>query len=658
MSNNSTPVDRELYKYQSAFRGSEKDRKEFERMMGLYTGFEKSQWSLDAKNKLLSRGSLLPQINLTKGKIKRLAGSIIKNYFDVQFIPVSTAETQMTRILNDIFVADSNMFDYDAAYLKCVINGLIHCGVEQMKLSTRYNVLGNIEFESVHPGHVLLDPHWITDDSWDLENVWKVAYLTPKQVVDTYGHRNAYIREQMRYTEMHGFEYRVGEENPSARYWNQDPSYNHKYRMIEHHFLETESKDVEFVRLEDDRKIEMPDSSVIDGIEFLEQMRVKDQVKNTFKRRIHQKVYKVNTICHDLDQNNFIDSGKADIQIGRLPFFPLSADRYGGTNAGIVMLLEDVQRLLNAREAASDDIIASSADGSYLVDPILFGNDRGKMAEAMKAMHVAGAKIETAPGMLSSGRELLKPIERQPYPGEFQYEVTRMEGYFDKLSGQTATLDGTKESAHDTGVLFARRAMMAEVALTTLTKNLEQHQRDKFESWYLYAKKVYAGPVRQFNKKDKNGSIETITINNRDMQRDGKVIINNDFSQLERHNVIITQSRDGLTNREIDKSRSIELLNVVTDPIKRVILEQQALEAVNTSNKQRAELQQYNDLSLSLQVLRMEAEAENLRATIDAARAQRTAMSQGMQPGTEGQPAEGEQPVQEDQIPVEETQQP
>lgn len=655
MPKNTTPVDLALQKYQSALRGSEKDRKEFERMMGLYTGFEKSQWSLDAKNRLLQRGNLLPQINLTKGKIKRLAGSIIKNFFDVSFIPVSTAETQMTRILNDVFVAESNMFDYDKAYLKCVINALIHCGVEQMKLSTRYNALGDIEFESIHPGHVLLDPHWKSDDSWDLENVWKIAYLTPKQVIDVYGHRNMRINELVRYTGKYGFEYHDADENPSAAYWNQDPSYNHKYRVVEHHFLETESKDVEFVRLKDDSKVEMPDQNVMDGIEFLERMGMKEDVKDTFKRRIHQKVYKVESFCQELDQMNFLDKGKSDIQIGRLPFFPLSADRYGGTNAGIVMLLEDVQRLLNSREAASDDIIASSADGSYLFDPILFGNDRGKISEAMKAMHVAGAKIETAPGMLSSGRELIKPIQRQPYPGEFQYEVTRMEGYFDKLSGQTQTLDGGKESAHDTGVLFSKRAIQAEIALTTLTKNLENHQRDKFESWFLYCKHLFSGPVRQFSKKDAEGNTTTTTINTRTFTEDGKVIVNNDFSQLERHNVIVTQSRDGLTNRELDKTRSIELLNVVTDPIKRVILEQQALEAVNTSNKQRAELRRYNDLSLSVAVKRYEAELETLQANIDMARQQRLMATQGVPPQGAGEQQQEAQQEGE-QIPIEATQ--
>lgn len=644
-------IDYAINRYNQAFRGSERDRNEMERMMGLYTGFGKSQWSTEAKNTLLSRGNIVPQINLTRGKIDRLAGSIIKNFFDIQFVPVSSAETPLTRLLNDIFVTESNMFDYDNSYLKCVVDGLIHCGVEQMKLSTRYNALGDIEFERIMPGRVLLDPHWTSDDSWDLENVWKVAYLTPQQVINTYNHRNREIKDLVSHLHKAGYEYYDDQENPSSKFYAQNPMYNQLYRVVEHHFLETTVKDVQFVRLKDDTKVQLPEGNTMDGVDYLEKMGLSDKVKNDFKRRVHFKEYKVEALCPELDRIKFLDRGKSDIQIGRLPFFPLSALRYGGHNAGMVSMVEDVQKLLNSREAKSDDLIASSADGSYLFDPMLFGNDKGKIAEAMKAMHIPGAKIPVENGMLASGRNMIEPLQRQPYPPEFQYEITRMEGYFDKLTGQTATLDGQKESAHDTGVLFSKRAAQAEMALALLTKNLENHQRDKFESWFLYAKHVFSGPVRVFSKTNDDKTREDIQINVRTYNEDGKVVIHNDFSGMKRHNVIVSQSRNGLTNKELDRTRSLELLNVVTDPIKRIILEQQALETLDDSAKQKAELRRYNDLSLARAVKQFEADIVQLDAMIAQGRQQQLMMATGQGQ----QPEEGQEANPEEQVPAEET---
>jgi len=642
-----TKVDLLDQSYNSALRVSETERKEQKKMHNFFTGKSKGQWSLEGKALLQSRGSMVPQVNLVKPKIRKLAGSAVKNFFHIAFTPVNTKETPLTRTANDVFVSDTNMMKYDLSYFDCVLDALIHVGVQQMKLTTRFNPLGNITFETLQPGHVIIDPNWKTKDSWDIKEVWKVAYLTPNEIIATYGHRNARITQLLNEIKLNGLQYDMGQEDPSMSYQNLNSSYGSKYRIIEHHYLEVTSKVVKFARVKDGG--EDIDVSNMDP-DQLENLR-NDQnsnVESVISRRVQHKVYHIQSSCKELDPVKLLEDGVSDIQIGRLPFFPLAADRQGGVNSGIVESLVDVQTLLNSREARVDDQIAASG-GALLVDPMIVGGDDGKAQQLLSALNRPDAKVLTQTGMLASGRQLVQEIKKPAYAGELFQDIQRLAGYMDTLSGQTATLDGEKESAHDTGVLFSRRAVQAEIALTHLTQNLERFRRDEAEAWLLYAKHVYSGAFREIKKTNSKGEEEIITLNHRTYDEDGNIYVNDDLSTLPRHNVIISQSKDGLLTKEVDRSRNVELMNYVTGPIKRAILEQNALETLDNSVEDKAELRKYGDLELAVIVASQEAQLAQLKQqTLQAEQAtaqmqQQTAqVALGGVPGEEGQ--EGGEP--------------
>lgn len=648
-------VDYVEQQYNKALELSQEDRDEALRMREMYTGFGKSQWSTTAKSKLQERGNITPQINLSKGKIKRLAGSIVKNYFNVSFVPVSSTETELTRTLNDLFLSDSNTYDYSKSYMGCVIDALIHQGIEQMVTTTRYDPLGSIKFERIMPGHVIIDPSWKSDDTWDITEVFKLAYLTPPEIVAKYGFKNPNIQSEIDTILKDGIIYDDDTENESTAHSTLQARYGQKYRIIERHYLESTAEVIKFAKV-DGQDIDIPNGEQ-EQEEFFSLLEAGGIVPEVISRRVERRTYKVQSSCRELSPFKLLEDAESDIQIGRLPFFPLSSDRYGGTNSGVMALLEDVQKLLNGREASIDDVIATSATGAYLFDPILTGNNDVLTQRAIEDMHKPDAVIKTAPGMLASGRQMIMPIARQQFPGELYQEVQRMAGYFDALSGQTATLDGMQESSQDTGVLFARRALQSEIALTALTKCLESHQKDKFEAWMLYAKVLYSGAYREIGVEEAN----PIALNEREYGETGEVIaVHNDLSELPRHKVIITPSKDGLTVREVDRARSIELLQYIQSPIKRVLLEQQALETLDNSIKDKTQLREYNDLELAVAVATMENNLASMQAATAQARLQveqmdmqNEQMAQQMQAPAEGEvPVEGEAPVEE--APVEE----
>jgi len=634
--------------YEKALSASEADRAEAIRMRDLYTGFGKGQWATDAKSRLEDRGSIVPQINLSRGKIKRLAGSIVKNFFDITFIPTESATVEITRLINDLYLADSNTFDYTKSYLACVIDALIHQGVEQMVTTSRHNALGNIAFERVLPGHIIIDPNWKSDDPWDMTEVFKVGYLTPQQIVNLYGFKNDRVKQLLEQIEMNGEDYDNDAENPSTPHLALNGSYGSKYRILERHYIETVPRVVKFAKVGDEM-IDLPDD---DGAarDMLAQRGAQDSVKDIITRRVQDRVYKVQTCCKELDQFKLLEGADSNIQIGRLPFFPLSAERFGGTNSGIMALLEDVQKMINSREAQTDDIIATHSSGAYLFDPILVGDNDVLAAQAIQNLKRPDAIIRTAPGMLASGRDLVKPISRDPFPGELYKEIERMSGYFDQLSGQTSTLDGMNESPHDTGVLFARRAVQSEIALTTLTKQLESHQRDKAEAWMLYAKSLYSGAYREVGKDTGKEQVsqESIELNAREYKEDGSVEIRNDLSQMPRHKVIVVPSKDGLTVRETDRARNLELLQYVQSPTIRVMLERNALRTLNTSEVDKVETEKFYELEMSVAVARAEAELSQLQAQAQQMQ------GQAQQAGAQAQMMQGEADAMAEEAPVEE----
>ncbi|MCK4500839.1 hypothetical protein KAU11_10090 [Candidatus Babeliales bacterium] len=108
--------------------------------------------------------------------------------------------------------------------------------------------------------------------------------------------------------------------------------------------------------------------------------------------------------------------------------------------------------------------------------------------------------------------------------------------------------------------------------------------------------------------------------------------------------------------RETDRNRNIELLNVVTSPIKRTILEQNAVDTLENSAKQKEDLKKYYDLELTFVVTQMEAEISQMRATIAQTNAQTKQIEQQVSAGAQEQEATNggaqqgsQQPQQQDQ---------
>jgi hypothetical protein len=309
-------------------------------------------------------------------------------------------------------------------------------------------------------------------------------------------------------------------------------------------------------------------------------------------------VYYVTTICPSISRYLILEDKKGLIQLGRLPFFPWSCARINGKNSGIPDLLKSIQRTYNYRESMLDYMISTSANGAHIIDPLVVDNDQNKMNDLVKNWNKSSFKMFSSPGAISSGREFVKELPRSNVDYGIVNELTRMLDIADLISKQPATMDGRSEGSEETGILYARKQLQAEITQTILVKSKEQHQNDKGEAYALLAKQLYSGVYREFyvvgsNKKTEL-NVPTVTNNG--------IVVNNDISLLPRVKVIVSQSPEGATTRDVDRAVNTEILRVVGEfsPMNRALAVKNIMKTLNNSKEERIRYEEASELEYKL----------------------------------------------------------
>jgi len=603
--------------YDKAVAHSQKERASMEQNWAMYSGFNHGQWQALAVAELQKANRHIAQYNIVRGKVENLAGSIIKNNFDVDYIPVDGEDSNVTRFLKGLFYSDKEMMDWDSEHLQTVIDGLVHTGIEEMYISDKYNVLGNIAFRRCMPGHIILDPHWKSHKSEDLKNVWKVAYLTPEEIKKIYAHKSAQIDNLILQQALSGMDYKDDTSSESMLHYNLEKAYGSQYRLVERHYIvETPKKVTSWIG--ENGKIDIPDVPQEQKNEMIEYLKSQGEGE-IFEHRTMEKEYRISTSCSQLDTEHFLEDRKAEIQIGRLPFFPWSAARINGVNSGIVDLLIDAQQSLNKRESLSDHMIANSSHGARFLDPSIVDGDDSKLNQIVNEIDKPNATFITASGALQSGRKFVQQVEKTQYSGEIYKEIERMVDYLNKISKVDSTLEGESSGSEDNGIFFARRQVQAEIALTTLIKSLEQHWNDKGEAYMLLAQTQYTGAVREFRSSFglEGNEKETITLN-------ADIEAGAELRNMPRHKVVVTQSPTGITVRTTDRAINSELLAriPVEQQLYRATISKNIMNTLVVSDKDRKFLEIANDLELRLATMRATTELKKLefeQFQIDAA---------------------------------------
>lgn len=611
-----------------------------EESWALYSGFNDGQWPKDIAAQLRKENRNPFQANFIRQKVDGLTGSLIKNFFDVNFEAVDSNNVSQIRMIKDLMFIDKELMDWNASYLDLVTDGLIHQGVEEIYISDRYSPFGNIGFRRILPGHIILDPDWLTNNSWDLKRAWKVAYLRAKDIKEIYSAKGEEIDNFIKMKKGIPSHFDNGDRTRSIPHNDLAPNYNEKYRVIEFYHMEKEKKKIE-ISVQTGLPIpEGPDEfkkewAILNGVDLSEGVISRDEYINTCY---------VSTICPSISKYLLLEDKKSRIQLGRLPFFPYSAGRINGKNSGIPELLKSIQQTYNKRESMVDNIIASSASGAAAIDPNIVDADASQMEAIKQNWTKPGYRFWTAPGALASGREFVKQLPQSNVDYGVINEISRMIELFDRVSKQPAAMDARSEGSEESGILFARKELRAEIALTKIYKGLEQHWNEKGEAYLILAKQLYSGVYRDFNIPGRGEKLEI----NKPVYTVSGEIIENDIAQLPRMKVIVTQSPEGATQKAVDRAVNAEILRSIgpENPIQRARAVKNIMKTLDTDKKDRDEAETDSMMELELARQRVATELLNLKATQVQIQMQMQQAMQPQLPGIEQVPQGGEDPHQ------------
>ena len=563
-------------------------------MWNLYSGIDDSQYPSEVLNTMRKEGRNPFQGNFVRQKVDGLAGSIIKNFFDISFEPVNGEHSDKTRYLKELMLIDKELLDWNKSYRETVIDGLVHLGVEEMYIDFRYSPLGNIGFRRIMPGHIIIDPHWLSSNAWDLKKVWKTAYLTPEEIKEIYKTKSEEIDTYIQMNKGRAINYDNGDQTKGFPHFEHSETYTDKYRVIEYHHIEKEKKKVEIVVSNGMIVPEGPDElkrewAIVNGVDLSD---------GVITREEEIDIYYVTSICPSISRYLVLEDKQALIQIGRLPFFPWSCARINGKNSGIPDLLKSVQQTYNYRESMLDYMISTSARGFHLIDPLVVDNDEQKKQALVDNWNKSSGKMFSAPGAISSGREFVKELPRTNIDYNIVNELNRMIDVADLISKQPAAMDARSEGSEESGILYARKQLQAEITQTILLKSLEQHYNEKGEGYLLLAKQLYSGVYRDFYVL---GSGEKIELNRPTITPSGEVI-DNDISTLPRMKVIVSQSPEGVTTRDVDRAINTELLRVVGEfsPINRALAVKNVMKTLNNAKEERKQYEEASALEYEL----------------------------------------------------------
>lgn len=614
----------------------------------LYKGYGGSSYPLEVKNKMKEQNRNPFEGNIIRQKVDGLAGSIIKNYFDIGFEPVNGELSPLTKVAKELLLIDKELLDWDTAYRQLVVDGLVYNGIEEIYIDYRYSPFGNIGFRNILPNHMLFDPRWVSNNTWDLKNAMRVAYLTADQIKEVYETKSEEIDNAIAMRKQQAGNFDNGDKERGYQHYGFDTTYGDKYRVIEHHYMKKEKQNIEIIGATGEQVPQGTD-------EYKKQWAILNNVDmsmGVIERKESIDTYYVCTVVPGLSHSLILEERPGLIQIGRLPFFPWSSARINGANSGIPDLLKSIQQTYNFRESLLDYSIATSAVGGVMIDPDVVDGDEGKMAKVEREWNKPGFRMWTAPGAISSGREFFKDLPRTPMDYGVVNEISRMITMADMVSKQPAALDGRSEGSEETGILYARKQMQAEITQTLIFKSLEQHWNDKGEAWILTAKKLYSGVYREFYS---IGEQKKIELNAPIVSPSGEVVIN-DFSQLPRSKVVIAQSPAGTTMRAVDRAINTELLRVIgpENPLTRAQAVKNVMKTLDGTKADKAKYEEASEIeyqfakeNLITQTLGLKAQQMQFMQQMQPPAPQQTAPEgQGVPPTEEGvevpPPAEGQ----------------
>ena len=143
----------------------------------------------------------------------------------------------------------------------------------------------------------------------------------------------------------------------------------------------------------------------------------------------------------------------------------------------------------------------------------------------------------------------------------------------DLISSTPAPITGGTGKSGESGKLFEEKRLQALTALQPMSEALEDFERELGEAYFYLAKQVYSGaPRRIVNPKTKEILLLNVPT------ASGAII--NDISKIQRHGIIISLAKSGVSVKRELLVKYIDALQVIQNPLLRTFVETQLVEVL------------------------------------------------------------------------------
>jgi len=654
----SEKVTKELAQFNSAVDAQARERqREFENLR-IYCGIDNSAWPNEIQNFMSSegRGNVwesfrhLGNYNIARVKIDGIAGSIVRNPFDISYVADEEEQVDLTLALQQAYYSDKELLDYNQEYLYGVILGVgVYQSVMRIMVRTEHPAepTGRIGLTCMPPGSTVIDPSWKSNTSKDLNNLWVLAYYTVDQLKTKYNLKKDLIEQEEWLIENMGESYEA-----DTLTWNKDipQKVGDRYLTVEHHYLKKEKIVREFdpqtsttfwewMSDEDKRKLVEQNSVNLDDIEKIE---------------LWDNVHSYCAFCPGLITQELLHEGKAEFQLGRLPFFPLSAARINGKPMPFMDQLRDAALEMNKRIATISNVAERQVTSGLSIDEYIVGMNEEKKKEVENNINNPEYILWQKAGSSRQFPNAIRPlIENKAIPGDLFGIANMMIDLMDRLVPQPAANEGRSEKSGESGILYAQKVEIAKTMQTVVMAVVRQFWNDIGESYFFLAKQLYRKGRRVFT--NALGTKKTI-INEPDYTEQGEETILNDFSALSRHRVIISEAPAGVNNRLVQRELNAMLTSnyAAVSPNAAITFAENMIRSIDMDQVQKEKALEGIELdrkkivsATNLQIAQAEAGLKQLQQAIQAQEQQAQAGQQGMPPagGPGGAPAPGGPPM-------------
>jgi len=555
--------------FKEAVRANAKDLELMYTCWDSYFAIDGSQWEREKLMVLRSQGRDARSFDIISPKVDTLAGSLISELPDMDWIPVEGQKSTATDAIKDAWYNDKELTNSEYELMLTIRDGLVHIGWCQL-VEVSMEGKPSIGIKRIMPGFFVPSAYWIQESDRDLDCGFKIAYLTPEQLKFKYKAKSGEIEQAIDVIKQAGHE-----ELPSNAY-EQRRQYISKiadhYQVIEKHYLER----IDTTRLVGAKIETNPYSGEPTGqIRWMPFPLTKDrqQLENfAFSNQIDWEsveeipytdtIHNVQTIVPDLAKYIVLEDGKSKIQTKGMPFYKFTVSRFNGRNKGIVPSLLDVQRTINERESLVTELISKANGGSEIVDENIFPDPKRKQ-DFIRNSNKPGRKFLADLSQSRSGVPIFQ-VGANQYPSQLIDQIGRMYDVCLPLMSRVSDSLSAKTDSGKSGVLFEREVAINKIGNMLMDKGIKQMMDHIAEGYFFQWQIANMGIEREVTSRD--GKRKT-KLNERFINEYGQEMIRNAVGFIPRCRALVTNSTKSPTYQMRNRMIYNDLMQTVNPEV-------------------------------------------------------------------------------------------